>query len=109
MYGERESLHSPGCPRTHYVDQAGLKFTETHLPLLGLIPHLALIFFKIYFYLFKCVCGVYQCVLCVYEFPQSPKKASDPLELETVVSHHVGAGNQTPVLCQSRAADTLNC
>ena len=26
-------LYSPGLPRTHYVDQAGFKLTEIHLPL----------------------------------------------------------------------------
>jgi hypothetical protein len=29
------SLFSPGCPGSHYVDHAGLKLTEIHLPLLG--------------------------------------------------------------------------
>lgn len=27
------SLHSPGCPRTYYVDQDGLELIESHLPL----------------------------------------------------------------------------
>jgi len=31
--GDRVSLCSPGCPRTHPVDQADLAFIETHLPL----------------------------------------------------------------------------
>ena len=30
------SLHSPGWPRTYYVDQADLELTESCLPLLGL-------------------------------------------------------------------------
>ena len=31
---DRVSLCSPGYPGTHFVDKAGLKLTETHLPLL---------------------------------------------------------------------------
>lgn len=29
----RQGLYSPGCPRDHYVGQAGFKFTEIFLPL----------------------------------------------------------------------------
>ena len=31
---DRVSLYSPGYPGTNSVDKAGLKLTETHLPLL---------------------------------------------------------------------------
>jgi hypothetical protein len=30
---DRVSLYSSGCPGTYYVDHAGLKLTEIHLPL----------------------------------------------------------------------------
>jgi hypothetical protein len=30
---EKVSLNSPGCPRTHFVDQAGFELTENSLPL----------------------------------------------------------------------------
>jgi hypothetical protein len=33
LFRDRISLHSPGCPGTHSVDQAGLKLTEILLPL----------------------------------------------------------------------------
>jgi hypothetical protein len=33
VFQNRVSLCSPGCPKTHSVDQAGLKITEIHLPL----------------------------------------------------------------------------
>jgi hypothetical protein len=31
FFGDRASLHSPSCPRTHSVDQAVLELTEIHL------------------------------------------------------------------------------
>jgi hypothetical protein len=31
VFLERVSLHSPGWPETHYVDQAGLEFKELYL------------------------------------------------------------------------------
>jgi hypothetical protein len=34
VFQDGVSLCSPGCPGTHSVDQAGLKFTEICLPLL---------------------------------------------------------------------------
>ena len=34
VFRDRVSLCKPGCPGTRSVDQAGLKLTETHLPLL---------------------------------------------------------------------------
>jgi hypothetical protein len=33
IFRDRVSLCSLGCLRTHFVDQAGLRFTEIHLPL----------------------------------------------------------------------------
>jgi hypothetical protein len=30
-------LHSPRCPESHYVDQAGLELIEIHLPLPNLV------------------------------------------------------------------------
>ena len=33
VFQDRVSLYSPGCPRTHFVDQAGLALTEISLPL----------------------------------------------------------------------------
>jgi hypothetical protein len=32
-FKNRVSLYSSGCPRIHYIDQAGLKLTEIQLPL----------------------------------------------------------------------------
>jgi hypothetical protein len=44
---------------------------------------------------------VWLCTLCV-QARGGQKRALDPLELELqmVASHHVGAGNQTLVLCK---------
>jgi hypothetical protein len=33
VFWGRVSLYSPGCPGTHFVDQADLELTEIHLPL----------------------------------------------------------------------------
>jgi len=33
VFEDRFSLCSPGCPETHSIDQAGLKFTDISLPL----------------------------------------------------------------------------
>jgi hypothetical protein len=39
----------------------------------------------------------------VHAVPSEPEQESDSLELELkmIVSHHVGAGNQTQVFCKS--------
>jgi hypothetical protein len=34
-FWDRLSLHNPSCPGAHFVEQAGLELTETHLPLPG--------------------------------------------------------------------------
>ena len=43
---------------------------------------------------------MYICAPCVCNAYRGQKRASDPLklELQTVLSHNVGAGNQTQVL-----------
>ena len=50
---------------------------------------------------FSCICV---CVPHTHSVQECQKKMSDPLELElqTVVSCHVGAGNQTLVLLQGQ-------
>jgi hypothetical protein len=84
-------MYSPGCPGTHFVDQAGLELRNppaSASQVLGLkacattAPHL-LTFFKI--------CFISWCFACMYVC----MRVSDPLELEsqTGVSCHVGAGN----------------
>jgi hypothetical protein len=65
----------------------------------------------LYFY-FMCmrVClyvWMYVCVLYVCSAHRGHKKTSDPLELQVILSHHVGAGNQTWELW--RAVSALNC
>jgi hypothetical protein len=32
VFEDRVSLCNPGCPGTHFVDQAGFEFMEIHLP-----------------------------------------------------------------------------
>lgn len=45
---------------------------------------------------------VYMCSVCRLHAPRDHETALDPLELEwMVVSFHVGAGNQTWVLCKN--------
>lgn len=86
---------SPGWPRTYYVDQDGLEFTEIHMS-----GHLAskknlkkCVFFNVWIF---CVCVLPLCLI--------PEKARRgrwvpwAWSCETVVSCHVGAGNQTWVL-----------
>lgn len=48
--------------------------------------------------MYECFACMYTCVSYVYLV--SPE-VLDPLELEVVVSHHVGAGNQSWVLYKS--------
>lgn len=50
-----------------------------------------------------CLGCMYICVSCVCLVSEDQRRASDPLDLElhVVVSHYVGAGNQTQVLCKS--------
>ena len=52
--GDRVSLCSPGCPGTHYLEQATFKLTEACLPLPPERPANTLI-------LFMCMCS-YVCV-----------------------------------------------
>ena len=45
----------------------------------------------------ECFACMYICTLYAYRVHRDQKRGSDPLELELqmVVGHHVGAGNQT--------------
>jgi hypothetical protein len=82
---DRVSLCSPGCPGTHSVDQAGLELRNppaSASQVLGL---------KIYFLFY------------VYLLLRGQKGALEILELEfgMTLNYHLGAGNQTQVLCKS--------
>lgn len=61
-------------------------------------------FFNYYFYLYGCFAYMYVHVPYVYSAHGGHHKALDPLELVLlmVMSHHVGAGNQTCVF-------SINC
>lgn len=50
-----------------------------------------------------CVCAPHACLVC-------QKRALDPqgTELQMAASSHVGAGNQTGVLCKSRKRSSLS-
>ena len=53
-----------------------------------------------------CLC---LCTICIPAAQRGQKRASDSLklELQMVVSHHMGAGNQ--ILVSQRAASALHC
>jgi hypothetical protein len=85
------SLYSPGCPGTHFVDQAGLELRN--LPasasrVLGskacaTTPSLKHAVFKIYlFYIYEYTVAVFR-----------HSRRGHQIPLQMVVSHHVVAGN----------------
>jgi hypothetical protein len=84
VFWDRVSLYSPGCPGTHFVDQAGLELRNppaSASQVLGLKA----------FHLPVCLCTTFK--------PGdwgSQKEVSNPLELELqiIVSHYVVTGNQ---------------
>jgi hypothetical protein len=58
----------------------------------------------IYIYIYECFAFMYVCVSCVWLVPMAVRRGHrNPLELELemIVSHHVGAGNQIQVLWKS--------
>lgn len=67
-----------------------------------------IILFKLLFYVYKCFACVCICVLQACGAHGSQKRASDlmELELQVVVSCHVGAGHQTWVLYRSTVLST---
>jgi hypothetical protein len=103
VFRDRVSLYSPGCPGTHFVDQAGLELRNPPASasrVLGLkacatTAQREFYFLNIYFYVYVwmstcvsivCVSGAYGC----------QKMTLDSLELKKQLV--VGAGNHTQVL-----------
>jgi hypothetical protein len=93
---DRVSLYSPGCPGTHFVDQAGLQLRN--LPasasrVLGLnvcatMPGLKILFIYL-FILYTSVLSEYMLVC-------------QKIALQRVVCHYVVAGNRTQDFWKSR-------
>jgi len=56
---------------------------------------------------YVCIMYVCMCITCILGTHESQERTLDVLELELqmVVSHHVGSGNKIPVLCMT----ALNC
>ena len=98
LFWDRVSLCSPGCPRTHFVDQADLKLrnppasTSQVLGLKACATTAQLIFFKKWF-IFT-LCALMFCLhVCLWDGANLIGTG-----LETVVTCYVGAGNWTKVL-----------
>jgi hypothetical protein len=93
FFGDRVSLCSPGCPGTHSVDQAGLELRN--------LPASSFFFLKIYlFCVYECFYMLVsmfttgaQCPWRSEEFTGFPEPVT-----QIVISHCVGAGNQSQVL-----------
>lgn len=50
--------------------------------------------------------NIHICTMCISDAQEWQKRVLDPLqqEIQTVVSHHVGARNETQALCNSISA-----
>jgi hypothetical protein len=114
VFRDRVSLYSPNCPGTRFVDQAGLELRNLPasasrvqgLKVCATMPGSLLYFLRCIYFLFY----VNEC-LTTYMYVHhiaclmltKARRGSKPLDLElhVVVSHHVGTGNRTWVLCKS--------
>ena len=79
---------------------------ESKVPILVL----PLIYFPNIFILCVCLLGLHvcMCTICISDASGGQRKAADllKLELRMIVSHHVGSGNQTWVICVSNESST---
>jgi hypothetical protein len=56
--------------------------------------------------LYMCFLLICMCTLCVLDACRGQKRTSDPLvcESQMLMSHHVGAGSQSWVLCRNKCS-----
>ena len=55
-----------------------------------------------------CLHNIYMCHACIWYMcmPGTQRRISDPLELQMVMSHHLGAGNKPEALMR---ANSIHC
>ena len=90
---DRVSLYRPDCPGTHFVDQAGLKLRNLPVSasqVLGLKACATTAWLGLFSF-YECFACLRVCTCDVY-VPGEGVSDSLELELQVVVSHHVGTG-----------------